>query len=51
MKEVLKDIYESMTWMLADIDFRNRENEQIEDSPELKKAKQAYQKLKDYLGE
>lgn len=46
MEKLIKETIESMEWMIADIDYKNKLDESPCDSPELIKAKETLQKLK-----
>lgn len=43
---LLDDIIYSMNWMMTDIDYRNELNDQVEESDDMKKAKETLEKLK-----
>jgi hypothetical protein len=52
MEDGLRErVIRTLTWMIADIDYKNELNNQPEDSPQLKEAKEVLQALKESDGE
>lgn len=51
MKRLMKRCVRSMEWMIADVDFRNQIDDNIEheDSPELEEAKDVLSEMKNWL--
>jgi len=46
IKTLLSQSVETLDWMIKDMDYRNRQNNQVEDSPELIKAKKLLKELR-----
>lgn len=45
-EKLLNDIIYNMTWMITDMDYHNEQTGQVEDSDDMKKAKETLEKLK-----